>query len=70
MFGVLLLLAEESPTFAKATAALTIPPLSDKLSDMKLKKPATDALLVYAEKSSLQFVLSQGESQLAGFESA
>jgi cytoskeleton-associated protein 5 len=61
MFGILLLLAEESSTFAKASAALTIPPLCDKLSDMKLKKPATDALLVYAEKSSLQFVLSQGE---------
>lgn len=60
MFGVLQLLAEESPSFAKASAALTIPPLCDKLSDMKLKKPSSDALLIYAEKSSLQFVLSQG----------
>lgn len=61
MFGVLQLLAEESPSFAKSSSALTIAPLTDKLGDIKLKKPATDALMTYAEKSSLQFVLSQGE---------
>ena len=61
MFGILHLLAESSPSFAKASAALSIPGLSDKLGDMKLKKPAGDALTIYAEKSSLQFVLSQGQ---------
>jgi cytoskeleton-associated protein 5 len=29
---------------------------------MKLKKPAGDALLLFAEKTSLQFVLSQGKA--------
>lgn len=62
MFGVFQLLAEQSPLFAKASAALSIPALSDKLGDMKLKKSAGDALTAYAEKSSLQFVLSQGVS--------
>lgn len=61
MFGILQLLAETSPSFAKASAALSIPGLSDKLGDMKLKKPAGHALTIYAEKSSLQFVLSQGQ---------
>lgn len=60
MFGVLQLLAEQSPSFAKASAALSIAGLSDKLGDMKLKKPAGDALSIYAEKTSLQFVLSNG----------
>lgn len=62
MFGIFQLLAEQSPSFAKASAALSIPALSDKLGDMKLKKPAGDALTAYVEKSSLQFVLSQGTS--------
>jgi cytoskeleton-associated protein 5 len=34
--------------------------LGEKLGDMKLKKPAGDTLLVFAEVTSLQFVLSQG----------
>lgn len=61
MYGIFQLLADRSPTFAKASAALAIPPLSEKLGDMKLKKPAGEALTLFAEKSSLQFVLSQGE---------
>jgi cytoskeleton-associated protein 5 len=61
MYGIFQLLAEQSPSFAKASAALTIPALSDKLGDIKLKKPAGDALTVFAERSSLQFVLSQGK---------
>lgn len=36
------------------------PPASDKLGDIKLKKAASDLLTAMAEKSSLQFVLSQG----------
>lgn len=34
--------------------------MSEKLGDMKLKKPAGDTLIVFAEKTSLQFVLGQG----------
>lgn len=60
MFGIFSLLAEQSSSFTKAAAALSIPGLSDKLGDIKLKKPAGDALTLFAEKSSLQFVLSQG----------
>ncbi|KAI5480254.1 microtubule associated protein [Pseudohyphozyma bogoriensis] len=59
MFGIFQLLAEQSPSFAKASAALSIPALSDKLGDVKLKKPAGDALTTFAEKTSLQFVLGQ-----------
>lgn len=33
--------------------------LSEKLGDMKLKKPAGETLLLFAEKTSLQFVLNQ-----------
>ncbi|SGZ22076.1 BQ5605_C022g09426 [Microbotryum silenes-dioicae] len=58
MFGILHLLAERSPSFGKSSAALSVPGLSDKLGDIKLKKPAGDALTAFAEKSSLGFVLS------------
>lgn len=60
MFGIFKLLADESPLFSKASIALATPGLSDKLGDIKLKKPAGDAMTAFAEKSSLQFVLSQG----------
>ncbi|KAM0755289.1 ARM repeat-containing protein [Meredithblackwellia eburnea MCA 4105] len=59
MFAIFQLLAESAPTFSKAAASIAIPPLSDKLGDMKLKGPAGDALCVFAEKSSLGFVLGQ-----------
>lgn len=55
------MLAEKSPSFAKSSAALSIPALSDKLGDIKLKGPAGAALTAYAEKTSLQFVLGVGE---------
>jgi cytoskeleton-associated protein 5 len=64
MIAIFQLFAEQSPSFSKACAAITIPSLSDKLGDMKLKKPAGDTLLVYAEKTSLQFVLSIGTLSL------
>lgn len=41
--------------------ALSVGHLSEKLGDLKLKKPAGDTLLDFAEKTSLQFVLSQGK---------
>lgn len=60
-FEILLKTAESNPTFGKASAALAIPALSEKLGDIKLKKPAGDALTVFAEKTSLGFVLAQSE---------
>jgi cytoskeleton-associated protein 5 len=60
MFSLFQLLAERSPSFAKSSAALSIPALSDKLGDIKLKGPAGSTLSAYAEKSSLQFVLGVG----------
>ncbi|KZT54281.1 ARM repeat-containing protein [Calocera cornea HHB12733] len=59
VYSVLSILAEKSPSFGKPSAALAIPHLTDKLGDMKLKKPAGDALGLFAEKTSLSFVLSQ-----------
>lgn len=53
-------LAERSSTFSRGSAALAIPHLAEKLGDVKLKKPASDLLLLFAEKTSLSFVLSQG----------
>ena len=60
-YNVMALLAQKSPTFSKSSAAQAIGPLTDKLGDLKLKKPASEALIVFAEKTSLGFVLSQGE---------
>ena len=57
------LVAERSSTFSKAAASLCIGPLTDKLGDMKLKKPSGDALTAFAEKTSLAFVLAQGGSR-------
>jgi cytoskeleton-associated protein 5 len=54
------MLAERAPTFGKPSAALAIPHLTEKLGDAKLKKPAGDALIVFAEKTSLSFVFGQG----------
>lgn len=63
LYNLLVMLAEGCPSFGRASAALSIPHLSEKLGDLKLKKPAGDALLVFAEKTSLQFVLNQGLSE-------
>jgi cytoskeleton-associated protein 5 len=54
-------LAQRSSKFGRSSAALAIGPLSDKLGDLKLKKPAGEALGLFAEKTSLGFVLSQGK---------
>ncbi|WVR09379.1 hypothetical protein IAU60_006446 [Kwoniella sp. DSM 27419] len=59
LYQVMALMAEKSPSFGKPAAALVIGPLTDKLGDMKLKKPAGDALTMFAEKTSLAFVLAQ-----------
>ena len=60
LYQVMALMAEKSSSFGKPSAALVIGPLTDKLGDMKLKKPAGDALAAFAEKTSLAFVLAQG----------
>jgi cytoskeleton-associated protein 5 len=44
LYQVMALMAEKSPSFGKPAAALVIGPLSDKLGDLKLKKPSGDAL--------------------------
>lgn len=61
MFGLFRQLAGESSSWSKACAAVAVPICCDKLGDIKLKKPAGDALVSFAEKSSLGFVLSQGK---------
>ena len=60
LYGILITLAERCPSFGRSCAALSIPHLSEKLGDAKLKKPASDALVAFAEKTSLQFVLNIG----------
>lgn len=61
LYQVMGLMAEKSPSFAKPAAALVIGPLSDRLGDLKLRKPAGDAMTAFVEKTSLAFVLAQGE---------
>ena len=60
LYGILGILADRCPSFGRASVALSIPHLSEKLGDMKLKKPAGETLLLFAEKTSLQFVLGHG----------
>ncbi|KAL4248146.1 CLASP family protein [Abortiporus biennis] len=57
IYGILQILAEKCPSFGRSSIALAIPHLSEKLGDMKLKKPAGETLMLFAEKTSLQFVL-------------
>jgi cytoskeleton-associated protein 5 len=61
LFNVFTLLAEKSEDFNKASASYAIPSLIEKQGDLKLRKAATDALTAFAEKTSVQFVLSQSE---------
>jgi cytoskeleton-associated protein 5 len=60
LYTILALLAQQCPSFGRSSVALCVPHLTEKLGDMKLKKPAGDTLLSFAEKTSLQFVLGQG----------
>lgn len=60
LYQVMQIMAERSSTFGKPAASLIIGPLTDKLGDMKLKKPAGEALTTIAEKTSLAFTLTQG----------
>ncbi|KDQ60854.1 hypothetical protein JAAARDRAFT_125412 [Jaapia argillacea MUCL 33604] len=65
LFGLLCILAEGCPSFGRSSVALCVPHLSEKLGDMKLKKPAGDTLLLFAEQTSLQFVLNQAYEPLS-----
>lgn len=65
VFSVLHLLAEQCPTFSKACMALTIPSCFEKYGDAKIKETAGNALITFAEKSSLGFVLSQAFDSIA-----
>ncbi|KAG8879893.1 Microtubule-associated protein, microtubule dynamics during spindle orientation [Tulasnella sp. 331] len=60
VYGAMGVLAEKCPSFSKSCVAISTGHLSEKLGDMKLKKPAGDVLLLFAEKTSLSLVLSQG----------
>jgi cytoskeleton-associated protein 5 len=60
LYGILSILADRCPSFGRSCVALCVAHLSEKLGDMKLKKPAGDTLLLFSEKTSLQFVLNQG----------
>ncbi|OCH95523.1 ARM repeat-containing protein [Obba rivulosa] len=65
LYGILGILAEQCPSFGRSCAALCIPHLSEKLGDTKLKKPAGDTLLLFAEKTSLQFILGHAYEPLS-----
>ncbi|KAI9459480.1 armadillo-type protein [Lactarius psammicola] len=64
LYGILAILAERCPSFGRSCAALSVPHLSEKLGDAKLKKPASETLGMFAEKTSLQFVLNQAYEPL------
>ena len=60
IYVILVMLSERCESFGRSSIALSVPHLSEKLGDAKLKKPAGDALTAFACKTSLQFVLNQG----------
>ncbi|KAF4614809.1 hypothetical protein D9613_003047 [Agrocybe pediades] len=65
LYNILSALAEGCPSFGRSCVALSVPHLTEKLGDLKLKKPAGDCLLTFAEKTSLQFVLGQAYDPLS-----
>ncbi|KAL9937441.1 hypothetical protein V8E36_003850 [Tilletia maclaganii] len=65
VYKILRLLAEGCPTFGRASIALSIQPLCEKLGDIKLKGPAGETLVTYAEKTSFGFVLAQALAPLS-----
>jgi len=64
LYTSLRMLAQDCPSFARASVALSVTPLCEKLGDIKLKGPAADTLTVYAEKTSFGFVLMQALTPL------
>ncbi|KAK0459692.1 microtubule associated protein [Desarmillaria tabescens] len=65
IYGICATLSERCPSFGRSCVALCVPHMSEKLGDMKLKKPAGDALISFAESTSLQFVLNQAYEPLS-----
>ncbi|OSX65208.1 hypothetical protein POSPLADRAFT_1178866 [Postia placenta MAD-698-R-SB12] len=65
LYGILNILAERCPSFGRSSVALCIPHLTEKLGDAKLKKASGDTLLLFAEKTSLQFVLGHAYDPLS-----
>ncbi|KAE8268517.1 hypothetical protein A4X09_0g3815 [Tilletia walkeri] len=65
VYRILRILAEGCPTFGRASIALSITPLCEKLGDIKLKGPAGETLTVFAEKTSFGFVLAQAFGPLS-----
>ncbi|KAG8719475.1 Microtubule-associated protein, microtubule dynamics during spindle orientation [Ceratobasidium sp. 394] len=65
VYALFSILAERSASFGRGSVALATPHLAEKLGDMKLKKPAGDLMLLFAEKTSLSFVLSQAYEPFA-----
>lgn len=64
VYNALQMLAQECPSFGRASVALSITPLCEKLGDMKLKGPAGETLTLYSEKTSFGFVLMQALTPL------
>ncbi|KAF8136324.1 hypothetical protein EV363DRAFT_1395442 [Boletus edulis] len=64
LYSILNILAERCPSFGRSCVALSTGHLSEKLGDAKLKKPAGDTLTLFAEKTSLHFVLNQAYEPL------
>ncbi|KAI0046098.1 ARM repeat-containing protein [Auriscalpium vulgare] len=65
LYNILVILTERCPSFGRSCPALCVPHLSEKLGDMKLKKPASETLIAFAERTSLQFVLHQAYDSMA-----
>ncbi|CAJ0826900.1 1337_t:CDS:10, partial [Entrophospora sp. SA101] len=63
-FNIMVLMASKVPSFSKSSAALVIPVLTEKLGDIKLKKPAGETLTCFSEKISVQFVFTQAYEPL------
>ncbi|KAJ1020613.1 hypothetical protein NDA16_004006 [Ustilago loliicola] len=59
VYKALQLLANDCPTFGRPSIALSVQPLCDKLGDIKLKTPAGETLVTFAEKTSFGFLLAQ-----------
>ncbi|TKY86566.1 hypothetical protein EX895_004715 [Sporisorium graminicola] len=59
VYKALQLLAVDCPTFGRPSVALSVQPLCDKLGDIKLKTPAGETLVTFAEKTSFGFLLAQ-----------
>ncbi|KAJ2746596.1 hypothetical protein GGI20_001245 [Coemansia sp. BCRC 34301] len=58
--------SEESQDFTTGAAALSVPPLVERLGDIKLKAPATGALVAIAERYSFKLVAGLATEPIRG----